>query len=114
DVLPHGWAPTSHLVHRVLTANPFYPVQIATGLCFGWVLGRRWQHRAMVWVWVLPLMVLCYVFFTATALIPQWAELPPSAGIQSRLSYYFGWGCQPYAHCLDQLLITMPFYVSVA
>jgi|SRR6516164_11276104 len=37
-----------------------------------------------------------------------------SATVQNRLSFYFGWGCQPRAHCLVQLMITMPFYASVA
>jgi len=67
----------------------------------------------MVWVWVLPLAILCYSLVTARVLIPTSVLARPGV-IQSRLSHYFGWGCQPVAHCLEQLLITMPFYSSLA
>ncbi len=101
-------------VHWLLTETPFYPVQVVAGLCLGWVLCRRLQHRVMVWVWVLPAAILSYVLLTTSALIPAWSALSPAASIQSRLSYYFGWGCRPSARCLDQLLITMPLYASFA
>jgi hypothetical protein len=67
------------------------------------------------WIWVLPFAILCYSVLTATVLIPDWTSVlaRPGAG-QSWFSHYFGWGCQPAAHCLDQLLITMPFYSSLA
>src|SRR3954454_23894141 len=66
----------------------------------------------MLWVWVLPLAVLC---FALIAFNPEWTSvLARPSTVGSRLSHYFGWGCQPRAHCLDQLVITMPFYSSVA
>ena len=69
----------------------------------------------MVWVWVLPLAILFYSVATATVLIPEWTSVLARPGVgQSRFSHYFGWGCQPASHCLDQLLITMPFYSSLA
>jgi len=116
DVLPdiHGWKPSMRFVHWLLTENPFYPVQILTGLYFGWLLGRRFQHRSMLWIWVLPLAILTYCFI-ATALLSPWASmlLRPES-VRARLSFYFGSGCQPRDRCIDQLLITMPFYASVA
>src|SRR5580704_12814682 len=69
----------------------------------------------MVWVRVLPFGILCYSLLTATVLIPEWTSVLARPGVgQSWFSHYFGWGCQPAAHCLDQLLITMPFYSSPA
>jgi hypothetical protein len=101
--------------HWLLTENPFYPVQIVAGLYFGWLLSRRFRHRSMLWIWVLPLAVMCYALVELPILIPEWTSILvwPNT-IQARLSYYFGWGCQPRDRCLDQLMITMPFYVSAA
>jgi hypothetical protein len=63
--------------------------------------------------WVIPFAILCYSLLTATVLIPEWTSVFVRPG-QSWFSHYFGWGCRPAAHCLDQLLITMPFYSSLA
>lgn len=116
DLLPDlgGWKPSMRFVHWVLTENPFYPVQIVAGLYFGWLLGRRFQHRSMLWIWLLPLAILAYAF-VATPVVSPWASiLVRPETLQSRLSFYFGWGCQPRARCIDQLLITMPFYAPVS
>jgi len=108
------WKPSMRFVHWILTENPFYPVQIVAGLYFGWMLGRRLQHRSMLWIWVLPLAILCY-WFAALHLPGESASIfARHATVQDRLSFYFGWGCQPRAHCIVQLMITMPFYASVA
>lgn len=92
---------------------PYFPVQIIFALILGWLLGRALRHRSIVWVWVLPLAILCYSLVTARVLIPTSVLAHPGV-LQSRFSHYFGWGCQPADHCLDQLLITMPFYSSLA
>ena len=110
-----GWKGSIRFAHWLLTENPFYPVQIVTGFYLGWLLSRRFHHRAMLWIWVLPLAVLCYAFLAVPILIPEWTSiLARPDTFQSRLSHYFGWGCQPRAHCLDQLTITLPFYASAA
>jgi hypothetical protein len=107
--------PPIHYLYWILTENPYYPVQIAFGLYLGWALGRRLQHRSMTWVWVLPLTILCYALFATPVLIPEWTSvLARPQTTLSRLSYYFGWDCQPTAHCLDQIFFTLPFYASVA
>jgi hypothetical protein len=108
------WKPSMRSVHWILTENPFYPVQIVVGLCFGFLLGRRFQHRSMFWVWIFPLVILAYAFAATPALSPWASVLTRPESVQARLSYYFGWGCKPRDRCLDQLVITMPFYVSVA
>jgi hypothetical protein len=115
DLLPNGWAPSMRFVHWLLTETPFYPVQIGAGLCFGWILSRRFRNRVMLWVWVIPLLILCYAVIAVPTLTPDMtfsSVLMPGSG--SSLSHYFGWGCRPENRCLDQLVITMPFYVSVA
>jgi hypothetical protein len=92
---------------------PYFPVQIVFALILGWLLGRALRHRSMVWIWVLPLAILCYSVATARVLLPTSVFASPGVG-QSRFSHYFGRGCQPADRCLDQLLITMPFYSSLA
>jgi hypothetical protein len=110
-----GWHPSMRYLHWILTETPYYPVQIALGLYFGVLLGRRFHHRSMVWVWILPLLILLLAVDTNFALIPEWTSVLERFGPgQSRWSHYFGWGCRPSNHCLDQLDITMPFYVAVA
>jgi hypothetical protein len=68
----------------------------------------------MLWIWILPLAILIYACAVTPALNAWQSVLARPHTVQYRLSYYFGWGCQPQARCLDQLLITMPFYASVA
>ncbi len=37
------------IISWILTGTPYYPVQIGLGLVLGWSIGRRLQHRAMLW-----------------------------------------------------------------
>lgn len=99
-------------LHWILTETPYFPVQISLGLYFGWLLGRRFKHRSMLWVWVIPALILCYAVVAVPTLTPQATSVLVQTG--GPLSHYFGWGCQPKDRCLDQLLITMPFYVATA
>jgi len=99
--------------YSIVSETPYFPVQIIFALILGWLLGRALRHRSMVWVWALPMAILCYSLVTARVLIPTSVFARPGV-FQSRFSHYFGWGCQPAARCLDQLLITMPFYSSLA
>lgn len=108
------WKPSTRFLHWLLTENPFYPVQIAVGLYFGWLLCRRFQHRCMLWIWIFPLAILVYAFVATPLVSPYASVLLRPESVQARLSFYFGWGCQPRERCIDQLLITMPFYASVA
>jgi hypothetical protein len=99
-------------VYFILTETPYFPVQIALGLWFGWLLRRWLGHRSMNYVWVLPSLLLC------CAILIFWARNAAHTSVlangPSAWSHYFGWGCQPKNHCLDQLLITMPFYASTS
>jgi hypothetical protein len=99
----------------LLTETPYYPLQILVGLWSGWLLSRRWPHRSMLWVWVLPLAFLCYTFVAIPTLVPEAVAEAFQAGVgQSRISHYFGWGCSIRNRCVDQLVVTMPFYASVS
>jgi hypothetical protein len=99
--------------YSIVSELPYFPVQIIFALILGLLLGRALRHRSIVWVWVLPLAILCYSVVTARVLIPTSVLARPGV-FRSRFSYYFGSGCQPEVHCLDQLLVTMPFYSSLA
>jgi hypothetical protein len=109
-----GWTVYMTGVHRILTETPYFPVQIAFALALGWFLGHLLRDRSIPWVWVLPSVIMCLVV-AAFPIIGQlvysrYAALSSS----SRLSHFFGWGCQPKNRCFDQLLITLPFYSAAA
>lgn len=69
----------------ILTETPYFPVQIATGLLLGFQIGRRYGHRVMLWVWVVPALLI--------ALAIRFAPLHPvvvsGAEISSR-QHFFG------------------------
>jgi hypothetical protein len=109
-----GWKSHLRFVRWLLTENHFYPVQILVGLYFGWLLSRRLHHRSMLWIWVVPFVILFFVFAATPPLTPWSSMLIRPHTIQSRLSFYFGNGCQVQSRCLDQLFVTMPFYASLA
>jgi|HubBroStandDraft_4_1064222.scaffolds.fasta_scaffold04803_6 hypothetical protein len=107
----------SHNASILLTELHYFPMQIILALWTGWSFGRRFQHRAMLWVWVLPLLLLCYAVAAIPTLTPNMAftsVIMQATGNHSSLSHYFGSGCRVENLCLDQLIITMPFYVSVS
>src|SRR5271163_1204193 len=55
DLVPNFvvWKSSMRFFHWILTENPFYPVQIIAGFYVGWRLGLRYQHKSMLWVWLL-------------------------------------------------------------
>ena len=112
-LLLFGRSYSQRTFYSIVSEKPYFPVQIISALILGWLLGRTLRHRSTVWVWVLPLAILGYSLVTARVLIPTSVFASPGV-FQSRFSHYFGSGCQPAAHCLDQLLVTMPFYSSLA
>ena len=74
---------------------------------------HRCKHAVNA-TWILPLAILIYSFAETPVLSPWESLLSRPVTVQARLSYYFGWGCQTCARCFNQLVITMPFYASVA
>lgn len=107
--------PSFRHLHWILTETPYYPVQVALGLWFGWMLNRRLGHGSMVWIWVLPFLILSCVLIAFPTFTTSFQSVMQRGNSgQPSLSYYLGWGCQPKNHCLDQLAITMPFYTAAA
>lgn len=105
----------SERIYWVLTGTPYYPVQIGLGLLLGWLIGRHLQHRAMLWVWVLPFTYLTYAVVAIPTLVPNWIPPAYQAGIgESRFRHYFGWGCGGQHPCFDQAAITLLFYAAAA
>jgi hypothetical protein len=70
--------------------------------------------RSMLRVWIFPLAILAYAFEATPRLTPWASMLARPETVQARLSFCLGWGCQPRAGCIDQSVITRPFYASVA
>jgi hypothetical protein len=107
-----AWAHSAFMrgMHLILSNTPFFPIQIALGAILGGKLYRRWEHRSMLWVWILPGVVLTYAAIAIPTFSP-WSSSPADTG---PLSHYFGWGCQADNRCYDQLTFTQPFYTSVA
>jgi hypothetical protein len=93
-------------VYGVLAGSPYFPVQVIVALLLGWLLSDLSGQESMLWIWVLPYAWLAYWF----------ARLPAVLGmtLQERFFYFFGWGCRPENHCIDQMGDTLPFYTAVA
>lgn len=104
-----------HFFYIVWAYRPYFPVQVALSVYSGWLIGRRWWRRSMLWVWVIPLLILGYAMIAVPTLTPSTMSVMSQAGgSQSVFSHYLGWGCLPRNGCFDQTLVTLPFYTSVA
>ena len=95
-------------VHWILTETPFFPVQIVVGLLWGFQLGRRYQHRVMVWTWVVPALAIIslILFVPLRSVLVSGVEL-------TKAEHFFGWGCLPQNHCFDWPL-TVALYAAAA
>jgi hypothetical protein len=107
-----GTAHSMRPLHYILTETPYFPVQTALGFWSGWSLGKRLHHRAMIYVWAIPVLILTYAFFFIRSISPGFSSV--LAQEPSRFAHYFGWGCQPKDRCVDQIVVTMPFYAASA
>jgi hypothetical protein len=84
-------------------------VQILVGLLWGFQLGRRYGHRVMLWIWIVPALGII--------LLIQFAHLSVVvvSGVQlTKTEHFFGWGCLPQNHCYDQTGFTLPLYAAAA
>lgn len=111
-VLPlHQFFPSlgSRTVHWILTETPYFPVQIAVGLLWGFQLGRRYRHKVMLWTWTVPALSI--------VLLVLFASFPPAVvgGVEiTGVEHFFGWACLPQNHCYEQVGLTLPLYAAVA
>jgi hypothetical protein len=95
-------------VHWILTETPYFPVQIVVGLLWGFQLGRRYQHRVMLWTWVVPaLAIICLILFVPLpSVVVSGVEL-------TKAGHFFGRGCLPQNHCFEWAL-TVLLYAAAA
>jgi hypothetical protein len=98
---------------RSVTRPPYFPAQILWAFFLGWSLSGFLRHRTMLWVWVVPSMVLGWLFIrfpNCPAILFRNACLDyPSA-----YSLFFGSNCTPGGSCLYQLYFTYPFLAAAA
>jgi hypothetical protein len=100
---------STRTVHWILTETPYFPVQIVVGLLWGFQLGRCYQHRVMLWIWIVPALGII--------LLIQFAHLSVvvvSGVLLTKTEHFFGWSCLPQNHCYDQTGFTLPLYAAAA
>ncbi|HZZ16364.1 MAG TPA: hypothetical protein VFE08_10420 [Candidatus Sulfotelmatobacter sp.] len=93
----------------ILLETPYFPVQIVIGLLWGFQLGRRYGHRAMLWIWTVPALTII--------LLILFAPFPPEviSGVEiTRTAHFFGWACVPQNRCFEQVGVTLPLYASAS
>jgi len=95
-------------VHWILTETPYFPVQIVVGLLWGFQLGRRYQHRVMLWTWVVPALAIIslILFVPLPSVVVSGVEL-------TKAEHFFGRGCLPQNHCFEWAL-TVLLYAAPA
>ena len=98
---------------RSVTRPPYFPAQILWAFFLGWSLSGFLGHRTMLWVWVVPSLVLGWLFIR----FPNCpANLFRNACLDSPSAYslFFGRNCTPGGSCLYQLYFTYPFLAAAA
>jgi hypothetical protein len=99
---------STRTVHWILTETPYFPVQIVVGLLWGFQLGRRYQHRVMLWTWIVPALAIIslILFVPLPSVVVSGVEL-------TKTEHFFGWGCLPQNHCFEWPL-TVVLYAAAA
>jgi hypothetical protein len=87
-----------------LLEEPFWVPEIVAGFCAGWFFYKRLPSKIALLAWIAPAVFLSWSAWswhkTASMYDPTWDT-------------YFGSHCGG-SECLYQLLLTAPFYTSVA
>jgi len=98
---------TTRTVHWILTETPYFPVQIVVGLLWGFQLGRRYQHRVMLWTWVVPALAISssILFVPLPSVVVSGVEL-------TKTEHFFGSGCLPQNHCFEWALTVLLYAAS--
>jgi len=107
-------APNGSVVDRVLDQplfklgadNPYFAGPVLTGFIFGWTSHRFFVSRTAAWVWIVPALVLAWnlVTWKSYSPLPHWADVRAN---------FFTSNCGD-SDCLYELVVTGPFYTSVA
>lgn len=96
-------------MQHMLMETPYFPVQIFLGLLLGFQLGRRYEHKVVLFIWIFPALTLI--------LLVLFAPFPPSiiGGVElTKLDHFFGWSCLPQNHCFEQVGVTLPLYSAAS
>ncbi len=102
-----------HAFIASVTRPPYFPAQSLWAFFLGWSLSGFLRHRTMLWVWVVPSVVLGYLYV-------QFPNCPVllsrNACLDSPSAYtnFFGQNCIPGRSCVYQLFITYPFLAATA
>ena len=94
---------------KILTATPYFPVQTLVALLLGWAFYCVLEHRSMLWVWTIPVVLLCYLVITDFTFPVHGRGFMPRSD-QTVWTRYFGSGCAPIGRCEEQLAFTLYFY----
>jgi hypothetical protein len=96
-----------------VTRPPYFPAQTVWAFFIGWSLGGFLRHRTMLWVWVVPSVVLGWLFIQFPN-CPVLLFTNACLDSPSAYSHFFGRNCTPGRSCLYQLYFTFPFLVAAA
>jgi len=105
--------PDGNLVDKVVAEplfkigadNPYFAGPILMAFILGWV-ARRSESRSAAWMWVLPTVALVWnvMSWKSHSPLPRWEDVRAN---------FFTSNCGD-SDCIYELLITAPFYTSVA
>lgn len=95
------------------THPPYFPAQVLWAFFLGWSLSGFLRHRTMLWVWILPSLVLGWLFIHFPD-CPVLVSRNACIDSPSAYTHFFGPNCIPARSCLYQLYFTLPFLAAVA
>lgn len=94
-------APTARWI---LTEVPYFPAPVALAFINGVFLQRRFGHRVMQWVWVLPFLILCMPYTFEPRVYP----------LSERFARPLGGPCEPTLHCGSLRVLEAAFCTALA
>jgi hypothetical protein len=101
--LSYSPAGEQHTLSGSVIETPLYLPEIVAGLLFGWFLFKVWPSRTAFLAWLVPLALLAW---------SAWSNRTMAVW-DSTWDTYFGRNCGG-SECLYQVLLTVPFYASIA
>ena len=93
-------------VFRVLIDNPYFLAPIVVAFVLGLLSNRVWKTNSGFWVWLLQTLILVWNVFS-------WKSYTSRSNLADAWANYFGSDCGA-SDCLYEVLVTAPFYTSVA
>jgi hypothetical protein len=93
-------------VFRVLVDNPYFLGPIVAAFVLGLFSNRVWKTNAGFWVWLFPAVILVWNVFS-------WKSYTSRSNLADAGANYFASDCGG-SECLYEVLVTAPFYTSVA